>query len=185
MQVVLGRKGDYTVRAMLHLARQGGTRRQKAREVAAAMEIPPRYAPQILANLVAAGLANATAGPEGGYELTRSPSEISLLEVVEAAEGPIRLERCLLKGGSCDWRTVCPVHEAWSRAQGHLIEGLAATSFADLAAIDSAISAGIYQPPTDLPLHTGPTRRRRSQGSGRPRGRSAGTASKPPEAPAR
>jgi Rrf2 family protein len=162
MQVVLGRKGDYTVRAMVHLARHIGKRRQKAREVAAAMEIPPRYAPQILANLVSAGLVNATAGPEGGYELSRAPSEISLLQVVETAEGPIRLERCVLNGGSCDWRTVCPVHEVWSRAQDRLIEELAATSFADLAAIDAAISAGTHQPSPETPLHPRPTQRRGS-----------------------
>lgn len=162
MQVVLGRKGDYTVRALLYLARQSGTGRHKAREVAAAVEIPPRYAPQILADLVGAGFVKATAGSDGGYELARPASQISLLEVVEAAEGPIRLERCVLRGGSCDWSTVCPIHEAWSRAQGGLIEELAATSFADLAAIDAAISAGTYQPPSQAPLHPIPTRRRGS-----------------------
>lgn len=157
MQVVLGRKGDYTVRAVLYLAQQGGERRHKAREVAAAMDIPSRYAPQILASLVSAGLVDAAAGPDGGYVLSRPATDISLLEVVESAEGPIRLERCVLKGGPCDWRTVCPVHEAWSRAQRQLIDELAATSFSDLAAVDASISAGTYQPSLDAPLHPRPT----------------------------
>lgn len=153
MQAVLGRKGDYSVRAMLHLARHGAKGRQKARVVAATMDIPDRYATQILANLVSHGLLAATAGPDGGYELARPADDISLLEVVEAAEGPIRLDRCVLRGGSCDWRNVCPIHEAWSRAQNALIEQLAETSFDDLIRIDTAISAGTYQLPSGISLH--------------------------------
>jgi Rrf2 family transcriptional regulator, iron-sulfur cluster assembly transcription factor len=160
MQVTLGRKGDYSVRAMLYLARHAGDGRQKARVVATAMEIPQPYATQILANLVAEDLLIATAGPDGGYELARPADEISLLEVVEAAEGPIRLETCVLKGGSCDWSDVCPVHEAWARAQNGMVEGLAKTSLGDLERIDAAIAAGTYRPPPDAPLHEKPTARR-------------------------
>jgi Rrf2 family protein len=158
MQVVLGRKGDYSVRAMLHLARHGEGR-QKARVVAEEMDIPFRYATQILADLVAAGFLVATAGPAGGYELAKSANEISLLEVVEAAEGPIRLERCVLSGGSCDWSDVCPVHEAWSRAQEGMIRELSRTSFGDLERIDAAIAAGTYRPPAATPLHENPMER--------------------------
>jgi Rrf2 family protein len=156
MQVVLGRKGDYSVRAMLHLARHDGER-QKARVVAEEMDIPHRYATQILASLVAEGFLVATAGPAGGYELAKPAHKISLLEVVEAVEGPIRLETCVLRGGSCDWSDVCPVHEAWSRAQQGMIRELGRTSFGDLERIDAAIAAGTYRPPADTPLHGNPT----------------------------
>jgi Rrf2 family protein len=160
MQVALGRKGDYSVRAMLQVARGGG--RQKARAIAHAMDIPDRYVPQILANLVSHGLLVATAGPEGGYELAREPEAISLLEVVEAAEGPIGLESCVLRGGSCEWRNVCPVHEVWSRAQSAMIQELSATTFADLAAADAEISIG-GEPSQESPVHPKPTTRRGGQ----------------------
>ncbi len=160
MQAVLGRKGDYSVRAMLHLARHAGQGRQKARVVAADMDIPDRYATQILANLVGHGLITATAGPDGGYELARSADTISLLEVVEAAEGPIRLEQCVLRGGSCDWLDSCPVHEAWSRAQRALIQELAKTSVSDLARVDGAISEGTYRLPPGESPHPSPTPRK-------------------------
>lgn len=153
MQAVLGRKGDYTVRAMLYLARHAGEGRQKARIVADAMEIPSQYATQILAGLVGAGLLEATAGPDGGYELARPADTISLLEVVEAAEGPILLEQCVLRGGACDWTNVCPIHQAWSRAQNALVRELADTSFADLAAIERSMAAGTYRVPADTPPH--------------------------------
>jgi len=61
MQAVLGRKGDYSVRAMLHLARNAEEGRQKARVVAADMEIPDGYATQILA---AAGQRSVSIGWE-------------------------------------------------------------------------------------------------------------------------
>ncbi len=147
MQVTLGRRGDYAVRAMLDLARHHGTGRRKTREIAEAMDIPQRYLTQILAVLVRQGLLAAMAGPDGGYSLTSDPGDVSLLEVVEAAEGPIALAQCVLRGGPCDWEQACPLHASWCRAQEALVRELAATSFAELAAADEALGAGTYQGP--------------------------------------
>ena len=94
MQIVLGSRGDYSVRAVLHLARHPG--RQRRREISQAMDIPDKYLPQILARLVRAGIARSAVGRHGGYELARSAGSISLLEVVEVAEGPIRSQKCVL-----------------------------------------------------------------------------------------
>lgn len=159
MQASLGRKGDYSVRAILDLARQNGERR-KAREIAGEMDIPHRYLTQILANLVQHGLLTAVAGPTGGYLLARPAEDITLLEVVEAAEGPIKLEQCVLRGGPCTWEDSCPVHIPWARAQSALAAQLAATTFADLASSAAEIDAGIHELPADTPPHEVPTPRR-------------------------
>ena len=66
MQTSLGRKGDYSVRAVLFLSIHGGER-QKAQVIADEMDIPSRYLRQILADLVQEGLLTAVAGPAGGY----------------------------------------------------------------------------------------------------------------------
>lgn len=152
MQTTLGRKGDYSVRAVLNLARNEGDRR-KAREIAGAMDIPERYLTQILASLVTHGILEATAGPNGGYVLARDPVNISLLEVVEAAEGPIALDRCVLQGGRCEWDEVCPIHIPWARAQNAFIEQLASTSFEELRVNCEEIAAGEHVLPADAPLH--------------------------------
>ena len=162
MQVALGRKGDYSVRAILDLARHYGHGRRKAREISSEMEIPRNYVPQILADLVRQGLLVATAGPTGGYELTRDPASITLLEVVEGAEGPVRAELCLLRGGPCDWENVCPLHEAWGAAEGALARELDSTTFAALAAIDEKIERGSYRQPIVAPGHRRPRRGRRT-----------------------
>ena len=60
MQIVLGSRGDYSVRAVLHLARHPG--RQRRREISQVMDIPDKYLPQILARLVRAGIARSTLG---------------------------------------------------------------------------------------------------------------------------
>ncbi len=146
MRVVLGRRGDYSVRAVLDLARHWGRERRKARQIAETMDIPERYLTQLLANLVRHELLVAVAGPDGGYSLARPPSEISLLEVVEAAEGPIGLDECVLSGGPCDWIGECPVHDDWSEAQKALQERLDAADFAQLADRDASIEKGRGRP---------------------------------------
>jgi len=139
MQITLGNKGDYAVRAILDLAHAYGQGRRKAREIAEEMRIPRNYLSIILAELVHAGLITATAGKDGGYELARRPTQISLLEVVEVVEGPVTLERCLLRGIPCGGNGYCAAHETWSSAQEGLSKRLARTSFARLAREDDLL----------------------------------------------
>jgi Rrf2 family protein len=142
MRIALDRKGDYSVRAMIDLARHYGERRRKAREIARAMDIPERYLPQLLAPLVRQGLVVATAGPDGGYALNAPPASISLLQVIEVAEGSLESPECILQGGPCDWGHLCPVHDAWGRGRVALARELDSTTFAELAAADAAIEHG-------------------------------------------
>lgn len=159
MQVSLGRKGDYSVRAMLALARAYGHGRRKARQIAGVMDIPERYLPQVMAPLVRSGLVRATAGPDGGYELAHAPQDITMLQVVEAAEGPIIEDQCLLQGGPCDWNEVCPVHEFWARTHTVLAAELRSVTFADLALSDARLEAGTFKIPNE-PVHPRSVQRR-------------------------
>ena len=138
MQMTLGSKGDYSVRAVLDLARSYGVSRRKTREISDKMDIPPKYLPQVMGDLIRAGLVESVAGPGGGYSLARRPNDVSLLEVVEAAEGPIRNTKCLMRGGPCHWHDACSLHEAWAEAQDKMVSQLAKTSFAQLARQDAA-----------------------------------------------
>ena len=143
MNLSLSKTGDYVVRAALALARtHGGGRYQKIREVAEQMDLPPRYTPQILGKLAKSGLAESRAGREGGYRLTRDPTDISLLEVVEAAEGELRVGRCTLSGGPCHWEEMCALHPAWETATQAFRETLEAASLADVANVDERLEAG-------------------------------------------
>jgi Rrf2 family protein len=142
MDLQLSKKGDYAVRAAISLARAyDGSGYFKIREVAEDMSLPARYTPQILLMLTRAGLAEAKAGRDGGYRLSRRPRDITLLEVVEAAEGQLAPERCTLRGGPCQWNNLCPVHPAWVAASESLRHSLAQTDLATLAEQDTALRA--------------------------------------------
>ncbi len=141
MQVSLGRKGDYAMRILLDLARHFGQDRRKAREIAATMDVPQQYLAQVLAPFVRQGMVRAVAGREGGYELAVEPASLTLLDVVEIAEGPIESGECTLRGGPCDWSGPCPLHETWVLARRQLSEVLASVTFAQLAANDAILEA--------------------------------------------
>lgn len=150
MNMTLSKRGDYVVRSALALARAHGEGQgRKIREVVAEMAVPQTYASQILADLVRAGLATSKAGRDGGYRLARRPEDTTLLEVVEAGEGPLHAERCALGDGPCRWEAVCPLHETWRAATAALREVLARTTLADLVAQDLLLQDGQVSAPAD------------------------------------
>jgi Rrf2 family protein len=140
MKVTLGKRGDYSVRAVLDLARHYGAGRRKAHQIAAAMRMPRTYVSRILADLVHSGLLTAVAGQDGGYELSRPPSKISLLDVIQAAEGKLEPRECVLQGIPCGGKRTCSVHDAWSRAQEAMAQRLRRTTFAEIVRGESASS---------------------------------------------
>jgi Rrf2 family transcriptional regulator, iron-sulfur cluster assembly transcription factor len=150
MELSLGRRADYAIRASLDLARHHAGERRKARQIGEEMSVPASYLPQILAQLVQAGLVVSVAGPRGGYALARPAVEISLLDVVEAMEGEVVSTTCVLRGGPCRWDGVCAVHVPWSRAQQALLDQLGASSLADVAAIDAELERGTFTLPDDV-----------------------------------
>ncbi|MFN8037180.1 MAG: Rrf2 family transcriptional regulator [Acidimicrobiia bacterium] len=131
MEIELSRTADYGVRAAIVL---GDGQRHKARELASSAGIPAGFAAQVLGHLVRAGLVASQAGQSGGYSLTRPADDISLLDVIEALEGPIRTVRCVLRDSACDAGHPCAVHGTWTRAQDALRGSLQQTSLADLVA---------------------------------------------------
>jgi Rrf2 family transcriptional regulator, iron-sulfur cluster assembly transcription factor len=157
MRLELGRRADYAIRATLDLARaaeSGG--RRKARAIAEEMSIPASYVPQIMAELVRAGIARSVAGPDGGYVLAQPPAQITMLQVLRAVDGEPTSTACVLRGGPCRWEEACAVHEPWMQAQGALLDSLEQTNFADLASRDGSLEA----------LATGHRSPRRNAGAG-------------------
>lgn len=136
MRLELTRRGDYAVRAMLALADAGGADPgwSSVRAIAETMAIPPRFLPQVMQDLVRAGLVEARLGRGGGYRLARAADRIGLLEVIESVEGDSRRRTCVLRGAPCGLDGYCRVHHAFFDAQSALLDRLAGTTLADLAA---------------------------------------------------
>ena len=139
MDITLSKKGDYAVRASLALAEAWGSPEPLTiAQVADLMALPRSYTPQILGLLARAGIAEARAGRGGGYRLARNPRRITILEIVEAAEGSLVNLRCTLRGGPCRWEDSCAVHETWAGAAESLRRSLARTSLAQVVSADLA-----------------------------------------------
>ncbi|MEX0675734.1 MAG: Rrf2 family transcriptional regulator [Pirellulales bacterium] len=85
----LSRTVAYAVQAMLQLASSNSATPVPCSQLAGEGHMPERFLLQILRTLVTHGILHSTRGVEGGYSLARSPQEISLLEVIEAIDGPI------------------------------------------------------------------------------------------------
>ena len=130
----LTRSADYAVRAMLDIAAQTSDEESRARThmVAQRQDIPPALLAKLVPLMVRAGLVDSQRGARGGLILARPASEISMLEIVEAVEGPIAVNRCTATPTQCDRVDRCSVHPVWQKAQDYLVHLLKTTSLADL-----------------------------------------------------
>jgi Rrf2 family protein len=128
------RQADYAVRAVLHLAKMGNSERAATSTVAKEQNIPPSFLAKIISQLSIAGLLHTSRGARGGVTLARDPKDITLLEVVEAIDGPIQLNECVGSDGGCHFDGDCPIKPVWCDAQEELVRRLSGTNFGDLIA---------------------------------------------------
>ena len=127
------RQADYAIRAVRYLAKQGPNQRSATSTVAQEMKIPPSFLAKIISQLSIAGLLHTIRGARGGVTLARDAKEISLLDVVEAIDGPILLNECVGAPADCEFSDDCLVHPIWVEAQESLVKRLRETRFDKLA----------------------------------------------------
>jgi Rrf2 family protein len=123
------RQADYAVRAVTYLAQIGSERRAATSQIAQEQQIPPSFLAKIVSQLSVAGLLQTSRGARGGVSLARDPVAITLLEVVEAIDGPILLNECVGDSGACIFAEECPMHPIWCEAQLELVSKLRTTNF--------------------------------------------------------
>ena len=123
------RQADYAVRAMVYLAQIGPEQRASTSQIAQEKQIPPSFLAKIVSQLSVAGLLQTSRGARGGVSLARSAENISLLDVVEAIDGPILLNDCVANG-TCSFTDSCPMKTVWCDAQKELVDRLDNTNFA-------------------------------------------------------
>jgi len=133
MRLELTRRGDYAVRAMLALGQHSGDDWLSVPAVSAAMAIPERFLPRVMADLVEAGLVVGRRGRTGGYRLARPAVAISLLDIIAAAEREPDPRKCILRGGPCGLDGQCAVHDAFTGARDAMLERLGTTTLAEVA----------------------------------------------------
>ncbi len=127
------RQADYAVRAMAYLAQFGPDHHAATRQIAQEKSIPPSFLAKIVSQLSVAGLLQTSRGARGGVSLAKPPESISLLDVVEAIDGPILLNDCVSETGTCTYNDNCPLKPVWCDAQKSLVDHLAKANFAQFS----------------------------------------------------
>ncbi len=122
----------YAIRALCHLARQPTGAPAQAREISEALDIPYHYLSKILQDLARKGLLSSTKGPGGGFRLNRPPAETSLYSLIEAVEGPISDDQCMLGLDACSDQAPCPMHEFWKGLRTAFRERMEEVSLLDI-----------------------------------------------------
>lgn len=131
MQITMS--AEYAIRAMIYLAENGRENIVHIPEISAYWNIPENYLRKIIPLLRTAGLIISQRGTGGGIALALAPDSITPLQIIEAVEGKIFLNKCLINGYNCMFNEQCSVHDLWQEAQQALRTILSKKSILDLA----------------------------------------------------
>ena len=129
----LTRQGDYAVRVMVDLAAQAPGVPVHRAQIQARQDVTAAYLAKIVQALARAGLVRTLPGAHGGVTLNAPAETVTLLKVIEAIEGPIRLNRCVEAPGACPRDRFCTVHPVWMRLQALVARELDGVTIAALA----------------------------------------------------
>ncbi|HUN65164.1 MAG TPA: Rrf2 family transcriptional regulator [Bacteroidota bacterium] len=133
--------GEYAIRAILSLAADPDGKAQQISDIARNWEIPENLLRKIIPQLSRAGLIHTRRGTNGGIRLAIPADVLTLLDVIEAVEGKLSLNRCLIHSDFCHRERSCPVHGVWCEAQSALKQILRQKTFAELARQNAAQSS--------------------------------------------
>jgi Rrf2 family protein len=128
----LGKKADYGLMALRHLARQSPGATCSAREIARAYGMPTELVAKILQKLAKVGLLASQHGTNGGYALARDPSEINAFEVIRALEGPLFITSCVTGRSECHQMTRCTVREPLRKVNDAIAKALSEVRVSNL-----------------------------------------------------
>jgi Rrf2 family protein len=129
---IIRRNTDYALRVMVSLARCYQNGSASARTLASQERIPYQLTCKLMQKLHRVKLVESCMGPKGGFRLGRKPSKISVLEVIEAIQGPLALNRCLLSIDACPRQRSCTVRVKLAELQRYVSSHLSSITLDEL-----------------------------------------------------
>lgn len=131
MQLTLA--GEYAIRTMIHLAENEDRDIITIKEIAEQQNIPEKFLRKIIPQLCAAGLIKSYKGNGGGISFQKKPEEITPFEIIQAVEGPLALNKCLIDREFCSNTRWCSVHTLWCELLAMMRQKLSSKSIKELA----------------------------------------------------
>jgi Rrf2 family protein len=126
------RQADYALRAVRDVAKLPEGERLPTAVIAERQKIPLPFLAKIVSQLAVKGILEATRGASGGVSLARPAESITLLEVIEAIDGPMTLNRCTRDPNVCEFSDECPLYDIFNESQQMLVQRLGSVTFADV-----------------------------------------------------
>lgn len=139
---VLRRNTDYGLRMMVDLASRFNGEFTSARQLAEDGNFSYQLGCKILQRLHKAGLVKSDMGPKGGFALSREPARITLMEVINALQGGVRLNRCLIGGKGCEFEPACEVHTKLNCLQLYIDGYLGGITLQEILSGQSKVTVG-------------------------------------------
>lgn len=130
---MITKKAEYAVIALVDLAVQQNGLKTTTREIVERRKIPPNLIAQLLPKLRDAGWLQSARGAGGGVFLVKDPAQITLREVIELIDGPLKITRCLFADMPCGDKLSCPLRDVWEKAQDNMLHVFEKTTIKDLA----------------------------------------------------
>ncbi len=130
--MLISMAGKYAVRAMMHMASEPFGTVIPISVLSKEWQIPENYLRKIIPLLAKSAIVHSRRGKGGGLVLARRAEEITFLEVIEAVEGKIFLNKCLMNEDMCSMSSWCSANGVWAEAQQAMKGVLDRRSFAEL-----------------------------------------------------
>lgn len=140
----VSRRVDYGLKLLMALAVDQDAGAQATSRLATRLDIPLAFLHQIGRSLIQAGMVRSSPGPGGGLRLNQPAENITLLQILEALDGPMRLSTCLDQPEACGHDASCPSHQIWAGVQEKLVKELSAIRLSTLAQEAMEQGVGYY-----------------------------------------
>ena len=134
MSILFSRRCEYAIQAVMYLSLNDDHAKMSIRELTKKLSIPHPFLAKILQDLTRKGLLESQKGVKGGFTLTRAPHEITLLQIIEAIDGPFTVTACSTEKHDCDQYHKCSIRDPLWQIRERIAAALGTVTLAEMAA---------------------------------------------------
>lgn len=135
------KKCEYVLSGLARLSCGSGEKRFRAVDFCREYDLPEPFTRKALQELVRVGILRAVQGPGGGYSFAKSPQKITVLEVIEAVEGKMRFDSCVMGFEECGARQPCGMHAMWIQLKEKILARLEQETLDSLMRVSSRLQS--------------------------------------------